>query len=43
MKVERFKNKTFADGAVFEEMISAYKEGVVKGFTTNPSLMKKPV
>jgi transaldolase len=35
------KIKLFADGAVLEEMISAYKEGVVKGFTTNPSLMKK--
>lgn len=35
------KIKLFADGAVLEEMISAYKEGAVKGFTTNPSLMKK--
>lgn len=35
------KIKLFADGAVLEEMISAYTIGAVKGFTTNPSLMKK--
>jgi transaldolase len=33
--------KVFADGAVLEEMVAAYRSGVVKGFTTNPSLMKK--
>ncbi len=33
--------KIFADGANIESMKQAYKEGVVKGFTTNPTLMKK--
>ena len=38
---EKLKIKIFADGANVEEMIKAYKEGLVKGFTTNPTLMKK--
>lgn len=38
---KKFKVKIFADGAVLEDMLEAYKEGIVKGFTTNPSLMKK--
>ncbi|WP_019121654.1 transaldolase [Brevibacillus massiliensis] len=33
--------KLFADGAVLDEMVAAYRSGVVKGFTTNPSLMRK--
>ncbi|WP_196593222.1 transaldolase [Pectinatus sottacetonis] len=33
--------KIFADGADLKEMLAIYKTGVVKGFTTNPSLMKK--
>ncbi|MBG9981055.1 transaldolase [Facklamia lactis] len=33
--------KIYADGAVVEEMLDALKSGVVTGFTTNPSLMKK--
>ena len=33
--------KVFADGADIEEMKSAYKNQVVDGFTTNPSLMAK--
>jgi len=33
--------KIFADGADINDMKKAYKEGVVKGFTTNPTLMKK--
>lgn len=33
--------KIFADGADIDEMVAAYQEGVVSGFTTNPSLMKK--
>ena len=33
--------KLFADGAVLAEMKAAYQGGLVKGFTTNPSLMKK--
>lgn len=35
------KVKIYADGADLNEMLSIYKEGIVKGFTTNPSLMKK--
>lgn len=35
------KIKIFADGADIAEMKQAYKAGVVKGFTTNPTLMRK--
>lgn len=35
------KIKIFADGANVTEMKRVYKEGLVKGFTTNPTLMKK--
>lgn len=35
------KVKIYADGADLNEMLAVYKEGIVKGFTTNPSLMKK--
>lgn len=35
------KIKLFADGAVLAEMKEAYRGGLVKGFTTNPTLMKK--
>ena len=31
----------YADGADIESMLGQYRKGVVKGFTTNPSLMKK--
>lgn len=33
--------KIFADGADVSAMKQAYAEGVVKGFTTNPTLMRK--
>lgn len=33
--------KLYADGANIDDMLSVYKEGLVDGFTTNPSLMKK--
>jgi transaldolase len=33
--------KIFADGANVKEMKRVYAEGIVKGFTTNPTLMKK--
>ena len=36
-----FKIKIYADGADIEAMKAVYKEGYVKGFTTNPTLMKK--
>ena len=35
------KIKLFADGADISAMKEAYKVGIVKGFTTNPTLMKK--
>jgi transaldolase len=33
--------KIYADGAVLDDMLAAYKTGFVSGFTTNPSLMKR--
>lgn len=33
--------KIYADGANINDMLSVYNEGLVEGFTTNPSLMKK--
>ena len=35
------KIKIFSDGADIKSMIEAYKGGIVKGFTTNPTLMRK--
>lgn len=37
----KFRLKLFADGADLQEMIQEYKKGIVQGFTTNPTLMKK--
>ena len=39
--VKELKIKIFADGANVTEMKKVYSEGIVKGFTTNPTLMKK--
>jgi transaldolase len=39
--MENLKIKIFADGAVLKDMIKAYQLGIIKGFTTNPSLMKQ--
>jgi transaldolase len=36
-----FKIKIFMDGADIEPMKAAHKAGTVKGFTTNPTLMRK--
>lgn len=33
--------KIFADGANIDDMLKIYEQGLVSGFTTNPSLMKK--
>ncbi len=41
MRYEDLKIAVFADGADIDGMKAEYKKGVVKGFTTNPSLMKK--
>ncbi len=41
MEFKNLKIKVFADGADIDGMIEEYKKGYVKGFTTNPTLMKK--
>lgn len=41
MGMENIKIKFFADGANIEDMLKIYREDYIKGFTTNPSLMKK--
>ena len=41
MILENLKVKIFADGADAEAMKAEYAKGIVKGFTTNPTLMKK--
>ena len=39
--VNQLKVKLFADGADLDGMLSLYKDPNIKGFTTNPTLMKK--
>lgn len=39
--IQNLNVKIYADGAKITDMVDAYKTGVVKGFTTNPSLMKQ--
>lgn len=39
--LKQYKIKLYADGADLKDMIGAYNEGIVSGFTTNPTLMKK--
>jgi transaldolase len=39
--LKKLRIKIFADGADAESMKRAYREGFVKGFTTNPTLMRK--
>jgi transaldolase len=41
LSLNNLKIKLFADGADINEMKRIYKEGIVKGFTTNPTLMRK--
>jgi transaldolase len=41
MKPENLKVKVFADGADKEGMLEMYKLPYIKGFTTNPTLMRK--
>lgn len=41
MSLDALTIKLFADGADKEEMLSLYQHPLIKGFTTNPSLMKK--
>jgi transaldolase len=40
-KLKDLKIKIFSDGADLDSIIEAYNKGVVKGFTTNPTLMAK--
>lgn len=39
--MQKLKIHVYADGANKDEMIKRYREGFVKGFTTNPTLMAK--
>ena len=39
--IKNLKVKIFADGADVKAMLEQYRSGIVKGFTTNPTLMKK--
>lgn len=39
--IKDLKVKIYSDGAIVEDMIASYNTGNVKGFTTNPTLMKK--
>ncbi|HAG69607.1 MAG TPA: transaldolase [Lachnospiraceae bacterium] len=41
MKFEDLRITVYADGADIEGMKEEYRKGYVKGFTTNPTLMKK--
>lgn len=41
MRAEDLRIKIFADGADVAKMKKEYQKGIVKGFTTNPTLMKK--
>lgn len=41
MKLSDLNVQVYADGAVIDDMVKAKESGIVKGFTTNPSLMKK--
>ena len=39
--LKRLKVKLFADGAAYDRMVKVSNNPLVKGFTTNPSLMRK--
>src|SRR6478752_8167289 len=39
--LEHLKVKVFADGADLGGMLAMYREPYIKGFTTNPTLMRK--
>jgi len=41
MNLADLKTKLFADGAELEGMLAMYSEPLIKGFTTNPTLMRK--
>ncbi|OHC73410.1 MAG: transaldolase [Rhodospirillales bacterium RIFCSPLOWO2_12_FULL_58_28] len=41
IKSENLKVKIFADGAIIEDMVALYANPLIKGFTTNPTLMRR--
>jgi transaldolase len=41
VKLTDLKTRIFADGADLEGMLAMYREPYIKGFTTNPTLMRK--
>lgn len=41
IKPKDLKVKIFADGAIIEDMVALYANPLVKGFTTNPTLMRR--
>jgi transaldolase len=41
MSLNTLRTKIFADGAELEGMLAMYREPHIKGFTTNPTLMRK--
>ena len=41
MNIEDLKIDIYADGADIDKMIEIYNQGFIKGFTTNPTLMRK--
>ena len=41
MKLSDLKVAVYADGADIDGMVEMYKKGFIKGFTTNPTLMRK--
>ena len=40
-RLSRLGVKIFADGADFDGVLAMYKNPLIKGFTTNPTLMRK--
>jgi len=40
-RVDELKVKIFADGADLAGILELYKNPIIKGFTTNPTLMKQ--
>ena len=41
MKNIKIKTKIFADGANFDQIVKIKNNKLIKGITTNPSLMRK--
>ena len=41
MKLSELRTKIFADGAELDGMLAMYRQPHIKGFTTNPTLMRK--